>query len=57
MIINYRPSNISFTIHAPVQCFQNVLAYLVTDVSYSRKMFMKLTTDLLKPFYKICVVH
>jgi hypothetical protein len=27
--------------HAPMQCFQNALAYFATAVSYSRKMFMK----------------
>jgi hypothetical protein len=27
--------------HAPVQCFKNALAYLVTAVSYMYKMFMK----------------
>jgi len=27
--------------YAPVHCFQDALAYLVTTVSYARKMFMK----------------
>jgi hypothetical protein len=28
--------------HAPMQCFQNELAYFDTIVSYARKMFIKL---------------
>jgi hypothetical protein len=30
--------------HAPVQCFKNAQAYLVTAISYKYKMFMKSTS-------------
>jgi hypothetical protein len=29
--------------HAPMQCFQNVLAYFSLAFNYERKIFMKLT--------------
>jgi hypothetical protein len=44
-VVTYSHSKISWTInciHAPMQCFQNALAYLATAVSYMRKMFLKL---------------
>jgi hypothetical protein len=32
-------------LHASVQCFQNVLAYFATAVTYTRKMILKLTPE------------
>ncbi len=46
MRVTYCLSKIRCTthwMHAPLQCFQNVLAYFVMVVSYSCKMSMKLT--------------
>jgi hypothetical protein len=45
--ITYGLGKISYTVlhclHAPTQCFQNALAYFGTNISYTCKMFMKLT--------------
>jgi hypothetical protein len=43
--VTYSPSKISCAVHcmhAPMQCFQNVLAYFASVRSYADKMFMKL---------------
>ncbi len=42
----------SACMHAPMQCFQNALAYFATVVSYARKMLMKSITGVCttKPF-------
>jgi hypothetical protein len=44
--VTYHPNIISCIVnckHAPMQCFQNTVAYLATAVSYTCKMFMKWT--------------
>jgi hypothetical protein len=46
MRVDNGPGKISYTIHcthATIQHFQNALAYSVTVVSYTHKMFMKST--------------
>jgi hypothetical protein len=62
----YSPGKIICTvihcIHAPMQCFQNALAYFATGVSYACKMFIKLTPGanviklLMTVSYKIFII-
>jgi hypothetical protein len=50
--VTYGPSRISCIVF-PLQCSQNVLAYLAAAISYARKMFMKLApgVNVLKLFF------
>jgi hypothetical protein len=45
----------NYLLHATMLCFQNVLAYFDTAVSYMHKFFMKLTPGL--SFIKHFVLH
>ncbi len=41
----FKISCIKNCMHAPMQCFQNALAYFPTTISYPYKMFLKLTPE------------